>query len=512
MGGDVRRMAVHVLQFRQRLPGASDWSQQEIAEFYRVESALVQAGLRLVSDRGLTDEGDPWFVFCRQDTGEVFIHFARFDGEYVIDGAAYETVVRSRDFKALVRELISNDLVALARPRPKGNNVFIHPAALLIALVGAAFFHSGKADAAEASDHRSGGRRQGGALNLFGSSASEKLPMGLDAAQTAAVMAGVIIGLDQQRSLPLPIVLALSSEAPSQAYDLALAQGVMNLDAAATKSAAVDAQADPTLADVQTARAMMLTAMSLHAAQGLSIPSDASDQAGIAVITPTPVVISLVSAPDLGFLPTNADKPFLLAQLVSTLPNDEAAAVVQAASNGDHKILSLTGKLPTMVYDLIGRGEHVTAAPPPAGPVLPPADPTATAPRADASAPVANAPESQPSAPVVTQTPTPTPPISSGHAPADPTVAIPSPTTAASSPSTHPHDPAIDAAVAAFMGEAAHWEVVVSGRDLVIYDTQIFGPLPANTVLDSLTFTFSDGTSLSLVGTTQEIVNLYHIH
>jgi hypothetical protein len=510
LGGDVRRMAVHVLQFRQRLPGASDWSQQEIAEFYRVESALVQAGLRLVSDRGLTDEGDPWFVFCRQDTGEVFIHFARFDGEYVIDGAAYETVVRSRDFKALVRELISNDLVALARPRPKGNNVFIHPAALLIALVGAAFFHSGKADAAEASDHRSGARRLGGALNLFGSSASEKLPMGLDAAQTATVMAGVIIGLDQQRALPLPIILALSSEAPAQAYDLALTQGVMNLDAAATKAAAVDAQADPTLADVQTARAMMLTAMSLHAAQGLSIPTDASDQAGISVITPTPVVISLVSAPDLGFLPTNADKPFLLAQLVSTLPNDEAAAVVQAASNGDLKILSLAAKLPTMISDLIGRGEHVTAAPPPAETGMPPADATTTAPGADASAPGVNAPGSQPSAPVgggVT-----TPAISSGHSPADPTAAIPSPTTAAPGPSLHPHDPAIDAAVAAFMGEAAHWEVVVSGRDLVIYDTQIFGPLPANTPLDSLTFTFSDGTSLSLVGTTQEIANLYHIH
>ena len=53
---------------------------------------------------------------------------------------------------------------------------------------------------------------------------------------------------------------------------------------------------------------------------------------------------------------------------------------------------------------------------------------------------------------------------------------------------------------------------IVSGRDLVIYDTQIFGRLPANTVLDSLTFTFSDGSSVSLVGTSQEIVNLYHSH
>jgi len=42
-----------------------DWSAQDVAEFYRVEAILVQSGLRVTSARGLTDEGDPWFVFCR---------------------------------------------------------------------------------------------------------------------------------------------------------------------------------------------------------------------------------------------------------------------------------------------------------------------------------------------------------------------------------------------------------------------------------------------------------------
>ena len=142
-------MAAQVFSFaaaRSREPLSRDWSRQELAEFYRVESALLQAGLQLEGERGLSDEGDPWFVFCRADTGEVFIHFARVDGVYVVDGAAFAVPARGRDFGALVRDLIASHPLATVR-RP-GSNIMLHPAALLIALVGAAFFHSGKAHAA----------------------------------------------------------------------------------------------------------------------------------------------------------------------------------------------------------------------------------------------------------------------------------------------------------------------------------------------------------------------------
>ena len=48
-------MAAQVLSFFQRspryapsrAPAPADWSQQELAEFYRVEAALVRAGIRL---------------------------------------------------------------------------------------------------------------------------------------------------------------------------------------------------------------------------------------------------------------------------------------------------------------------------------------------------------------------------------------------------------------------------------------------------------------------------------
>ncbi|MGH1557087.1 hypothetical protein ACRAWD_03340 [Caulobacter segnis] len=51
-------MAAQVLSFFQRsprfAPTPADWSQQELAEFYRVEAALIRAGIRVGTDRGLS--------------------------------------------------------------------------------------------------------------------------------------------------------------------------------------------------------------------------------------------------------------------------------------------------------------------------------------------------------------------------------------------------------------------------------------------------------------------------
>ena len=118
-----------------------DWSAQDLAEFYRVESALIQGGMRVVTDRGLSDEGDPWFVFCREHDGEPIAHFARIDGQYVIASPAYEGMTRGLDFRVMVQELIERHKLSLINnDRDKNSNIHIHPAALLIVLVGAAFF------------------------------------------------------------------------------------------------------------------------------------------------------------------------------------------------------------------------------------------------------------------------------------------------------------------------------------------------------------------------------------
>jgi len=134
-----------------------DWTPQELAEFYRVEAALIQGGMRVVTDRGLTDEGDPWFVFCREDDSEPVAHFARIGGQYLIASPAYDGVARGYDFRSMVENLLSRHRLT---PRGAGDssNVLMHPAALLIIVVGTAFFKTpGQAKADES--HKDGAHK-----------------------------------------------------------------------------------------------------------------------------------------------------------------------------------------------------------------------------------------------------------------------------------------------------------------------------------------------------------------
>jgi len=118
---------------------ARDWSQQELAEFYRVENALSRSGLHVSSDRGTSDEGDPWFIFFRVSDNEPLVHFARIDGVYIIASAAYDGVAKGKNFREMILDLLSryrlNDKTLTGQ-----SNIFFHPAALLITLVGVAFF------------------------------------------------------------------------------------------------------------------------------------------------------------------------------------------------------------------------------------------------------------------------------------------------------------------------------------------------------------------------------------
>jgi hypothetical protein len=127
---------------------SSDWNQQELAEFYRVESALLQGGLSVTTDRGVSDEGDPWFVFCRSETEEVIAHFARIGDEYVIISSLHTGVARGRDFRALVRQMIEMHPLMLPLRRSQGQKILLHPAALLTAMLASAYFLTQEKEAA----------------------------------------------------------------------------------------------------------------------------------------------------------------------------------------------------------------------------------------------------------------------------------------------------------------------------------------------------------------------------
>ena len=72
----VSRM-VHLADGRAHRRG---WSRHELALFHDAASLLPET---VETDRGVTDEGDPWLVFCDADSGEVLAHFARIGGQHI---------------------------------------------------------------------------------------------------------------------------------------------------------------------------------------------------------------------------------------------------------------------------------------------------------------------------------------------------------------------------------------------------------------------------------------------
>ncbi len=475
-------MVAQVLPFLRRPePRARDWTQRELAEFYRVESALVQAGAQLETASGLSDEGDPWFVFCRADTGDVFVHFARIDGVYLVDGAAFDAPARGPDFAALVRRLIEHYPLAKIRERSSGN-VFVHPAALLIALVGAAFFHSNEAKAAEAAD----GRAEGGRRSLIVT--SQSLPPGAISpgtgqtfdgnSQAAAVIMSAILALKGD-------LFTIAHQAPSDHADL--------------WSDLIDARAF-TMLGAEGGALFAPSALSIpaqlnaSALKPLELPSggfDGSALGGVGASGGAPEGVTLVAAvaelrSESAFSPVELpagsasvghERPIYLSNGIAAAPVTDAGAVLTTSAQTNAVLLEMLNRgvalvqdLPEALVDLIRRGEHLdfstAVLPAAAGPGDRPAPLPAVVP--DLVAPPL------------------TPVTDAGGRLARSTAEI-------------------EAAISDFIAEVENLEFIVVGKQVVLYDEDIFGYVSGDMNLTSVTFTFDDGSSVSLVGSAQDL-------
>ncbi|UWR39427.1 hypothetical protein [Sulfitobacter sp. W074] len=136
---------VSFLQQPSSLPApVTGWSNQELADLYRTQRILALAGVTTQVDRGVTDEGDPWFVFM-DSQDEVLVHFSRFDGAYMVTSQMQDAPIRGDSLQDLVAEFsrrvkpvtqagqLGQNVVSIAKRNR--DVVFIHPAAALAALV-----------------------------------------------------------------------------------------------------------------------------------------------------------------------------------------------------------------------------------------------------------------------------------------------------------------------------------------------------------------------------------------
>lgn len=127
-----------------------DWTNQELASIYRVKQLLDSAGVPNTVERGLTDEGDPWCIFCTQ-IGDVFIHLCRLEHGYVLDSPNLKSPLVGIDFTDLIEQFSDgalkreNQVASLSKRLVRLRNngkVLLHPSTLLAALIWSIYIHS----------------------------------------------------------------------------------------------------------------------------------------------------------------------------------------------------------------------------------------------------------------------------------------------------------------------------------------------------------------------------------
>lgn len=164
-------MSAAVLQWPRRPEPRSGWTNDELAELYRVEHALRQAAFAVDTDCGVSDEGDPWFVFCHREGG-VVVHIARIGELYHLYCVTLPNPLVGSSFAALTKSYIAS---LPTPPSTRSGVVVAHPSALLSLLVAAAVFsvdalmqhsaHAAESPVAHQRDFVFGGPGAGGAPN-----------------------------------------------------------------------------------------------------------------------------------------------------------------------------------------------------------------------------------------------------------------------------------------------------------------------------------------------------------
>lgn len=475
---------------RRRAP--PDWSAQDIAEFYRVEAVLVQSGIQVTSTRGVTDEGDPWFVFCRADDDEVIIHFARIDGRYVISSPAYGGNAAGYDFRTLVRGMIERHPVL--RPKPSGDNLFLHPAALLVMLVASAFLKSGHA-AEAASTHGTGG----------GTSTGSGAPVDVKSRVAAAPVssttpAAAMLDATQETLLLSAINAAIVLSVPRHTITLVTPPAPFGLDTPdqpqtpLASAVAMDRPHDAPMAGSSglsptPSPPSVIVAPVDSAANGPAHTASPNDAMALRVSSPEPLhfqppsdVLSLPTAiTPVGVTPDAAAN----VQHVSLagLPDIPHADKVLLQALGVPDTVAYAPTAPAAISTVIHAGVHTTAVNVAAG-------------SASSSGPVATGVSTVVTPNVIPET------VNLVNVSSDPGLAV---TPGATAPITLPDIATVMHIVLMFEAVEAQPTVLLSDHGVIFYDAAAINT--HYSAVKSVTYDFGDGFSISLVGLPVELTH-----
>jgi len=86
------------------------WSKRELDHFQRAANILLDAGMPVETDAGVSDEGDPWFVFCDAESGDVLAHFAKLHGTFVVSAPLLRRAITGRVFADLIETFLDRGI------------------------------------------------------------------------------------------------------------------------------------------------------------------------------------------------------------------------------------------------------------------------------------------------------------------------------------------------------------------------------------------------------------------
>jgi hypothetical protein len=199
---------------RKPAPQIADWSQQEIADFYRAHRLLAENGAAIGIDRGLSDIGEPWLVFFDQSSQDVFLHVARIDDRCHLICDPLNLRISAANIAALIMEFEAAVRTSLSIRSERAKNVVIHPAARIIMSISAIFLlfklENSEAQAKSLADKVPAFGDTSGPTRLIDKSSTAfaraqnafaRAFDSVDAPANAALLAGVILAVELASSL-----------------------------------------------------------------------------------------------------------------------------------------------------------------------------------------------------------------------------------------------------------------------------------------------------------------------
>ncbi|MGD9724709.1 MAG: hypothetical protein AB7U76_26025 [Pirellulales bacterium] len=123
--------------FRFAVPARKEWSPTEQAEFVRAAAILRGTGLPIACEMGVSDEGDPWVIFLREDTGDVIAHIAKIDGQVMAASAATGDVVCGPSFRSVMDKVVRSQPLVLPSTS-LGDRIHLHPSTVIVAFIATA--------------------------------------------------------------------------------------------------------------------------------------------------------------------------------------------------------------------------------------------------------------------------------------------------------------------------------------------------------------------------------------